>query len=74
MNVAKGLSVVFIVKEKQLLVSLIFSILFFLSLYFIYFGSNLYYFLPSNFGIGFVLLLVPLGVMLGYLFENFLVS
>lgn len=74
MNAAKGLSVVFIVKEKQLLVSLNF-LFYFLSLYFIYLGSNLYYFLRStNFGIGFVLLLVPLGVMLGCLFENFLVS
>ena len=43
-SLAKGLSISFIFSENQPLVSIIFSVL---NLYFIYFLSGLYYFLPS---------------------------
>ena len=49
MSLATGLSILFIFSKKQLLVS---STLLFFCLYFIYFLSDLYYFLPSaDFGV-----------------------
>ena len=73
-SAAKVLSILFIFSRNELLILLIFFDCPF-SLYFIYFHSGLYYFLPStDFGLHlFFFFLVPWGIKLGCLFELFIV-
>ena len=70
-SLAKGLSILLIFSENQLLVLLIFCVVILVSIYFL---SDLYCFLPSA-DFGFVLLfLIPLDGRLGCLLEIILVS
>ena len=72
MSLAKGLLLLFMFSKNELLVLLMFSIVFYFDS--VYFHSYLYYFF-SLLTLGFILLsLVALGVRLGYLFEIFLES
>ena len=73
MNLAKGLSVLFIFSRKQHLVLLIFATVFFNSTSLIFALIFMIYFLLLTLGFD-VLPLVSLGVKLGCLFEIFLVS
>ena len=72
MNLAYGLSVLFLSSENQLLVLLVFAIVFFISTSFI---SALIFMIPFLLLVWalFVLSLVALGVRLGHLFETFIV-
>ena len=69
MNLVKGLSINFILSKKQVLVSLIFSIILSLSMSTVIFIISF-----PLMTLGFVLFLVPLDGKLGQLFETFLVS
>ena len=74
MSLAKGLSILLIFKKKQLLVSLIFSIVFFISIAFIFALIFMFSFLLLTLDFLSVLSLVALGVKLAHLFELFLTS
>ena len=75
MNLANGLSILFIFSKNQLLVLLIFAIVSFVSFSFISALIFMIFFsFYSPWGSSFLLFLVALGVPLGYLFDFSLVS
>ena len=74
MSLAKGLSVLIIFSKNQLLVLLIFAIVFFVSISFVYALIFMISFLLLALGFVCSFSLVPLGVGLDCLFEIFLVS